>query len=113
MNSTLRVVAIAVFGVILTGCQSKVSSSNLTATVAGRLISATIDGPASIHPQEDGATVSTESNKIVVKQDRVLLDGMEIGKFPTAAKNVVVNVANGQLLVIADGAQVVSMSVGQ
>src|SRR6185295_14777655 len=85
-------------------CQKKASgSSTLTTTVAGRKIQAVIDGPGFIHPEDNGATVSFPSHKVVVETERVLLDGAEVSQIPADAKEVDINVKAGVLTVSADG----------
>ena len=94
------------------GCKRKfVGSSRLSTTVAGREIAAVVDGPAFIHPEADGAVISTTANKITVERARVLLDGKELAKLPAAATNIQVSVAAGQLTVTADGAAVASQQL--
>jgi hypothetical protein len=114
LRSIVAIVAIATLCIAPTGCKPKtVGNSILTATVAGREIRAVIDGPAFIQPGADNAIVSTRANKITVERERVLLDGAELAKLPTAATKVEVTVAAGQLTVTADGAAITTKQLSK
>jgi hypothetical protein len=106
----LSALTVAAFVSINTGCTpapSKLVQSNLTATVAGRTITASIPGPAVIQPDENGAIISTNAHKITVESERVLLDGTEFVKLPATATKVKVAISDyGILSVEADGNQV-------
>jgi hypothetical protein len=62
--------------------------SVLSTIVNGRTINATIAGPSFIHPEADGAVITTDSHKIVIERQRVTIDGTEIVKLPVETKNV-------------------------
>jgi len=88
----------------LGSCASRSSmQSSLSATIGGRYVKASLDGPASMS-QENGAAVLTfGGHKLVVERERVLLDSREIGAVPPASKSIEVVHADGKLTVTADG----------
>ena len=115
-NTSIRFVLLVALAVLIchgAACQRKsVVTSKLSTTVAGREIKAVVDGPAFIHPEEDGTTISLDSHKVAVEKEGVSLDGKELAKLPAAAKTVEVTVAAGQLTVTADGKNVAETRIG-
>jgi hypothetical protein len=79
------------FTLALIGCNRPAPAkrdSVLSTIVNGRTINATIAGPSFIHPEADGAVITTDAHKIVVERERVTIDGTEVVKLPVETKNV-------------------------
>ena len=95
----------------ITGCERRDTTtfSNLATVVGARSVHASVPGPATINPEGDTATISTETHKIAVEHERVVLDGTELVKLPATAKVVVVTITKDRLLSVkADGNDVVT-----
>jgi hypothetical protein len=94
------------------GCKPKTTVlASLSATVAGREIKASIDGPAFIQPQADSATITFGNHKVRVEKERLLLDDKETAKIPARATNVTVVVSNATLTVTADSTNIVTTNI--
>lgn len=83
----------------------------MSATVRGRKIIAVLDRSAFIQPENDCATVSFGSHKVVVEKDRAFLDGAELGRFPPESPEVEVDVQEDQLAVVVGGKSVATTKV--
>jgi hypothetical protein len=89
------------------GCNSKsAQSSHVTTAVPGRHIDAHADGPVSVRNTGDQAVVSILSHELIIKRDRILLDGAELATLPVDATHIGVKAAKGELTVTADGVTV-------
>lgn len=82
--------------------------SKLSATVNGLKINATIDGPAFIHPDDEGATISAGFSKIVVDREEVVFNGRTVAKLPEDVKEVDVTLTARDISVSADGVELVT-----
>jgi hypothetical protein len=73
--------------------------SNLATVAGGRSVRASIPGPATI-TEGDTATISTETHKLGVERERIMLDGNELVKLPATAKSIVVTIQKDKLLTV-------------
>ena len=108
--------AVAIVGPSVSGCQSRSSGSKpaLTTaaiTVAGRKVSAAVEGPLIVLPGNDGTTISFNSHTVRVEKDRALLDNVEVAKIPANATEVEVTVKEGGLSISANGTIVASQQL--
>ena len=55
---------------------------------------------------------SVDDHVLTVEKQRLLLDGKELAKLSASVSKVQVRVAQGRLTVLADGAEVLSKSLG-
>ncbi|MEX0643655.1 MAG: hypothetical protein WD468_13205 [Pirellulales bacterium] len=97
-------VAAAVF-VTASSCyrSEKSVETVLTTTVDGRKIKVTVDGPAFMQPDTEGATIRFEKHEVRVEKVRLLVDGEERAAIPAEAKDVDVVVSGSTLTVTVDG----------
>lgn len=74
---------------------------------SGRSVSTNSDG-MSLNSKfsEDTATMETSGMVIVVEPDKLLVDGKTIADIPVSAKDVQVNVQNGEVEFVVDGEKV-------
>lgn len=98
-----------------TSCKHELRhTSILNVTVDGRKIHAVIDDAASIQPEADKAIIQiADIGVVTVLRDRLLLDGVELGKLPGAATNVEMVVKAGRMTVSADGKSVITKQLGK
>jgi hypothetical protein len=93
----------AVACLFASGCEHKAGRSILGTTVAGREVTASLDGNGFISGRDDVAVVRFALGEMVVAKDRVDLDGKELAKIPGETKKVEIDYTNGALMIKADG----------
>lgn len=79
-----------------------------TATIGGREISATADGPISVQGDGANATLKLARHVVRIERLRVLVDGKERAKLPASATKVHVTVSKGRLTITVDGRQILA-----
>jgi hypothetical protein len=90
---------------LVAGChpRSRASRSVLSTTVQGRDIVATIEGPGSVSPRENSATVQFAGKRLVIEKERILLDGTVKVTVPADTRKIEVEFIGGKLTIAADG----------
>lgn len=98
----------------LAGCkQGATGPSTVSAGAGGRNVKAVVYGNVFVQPQEDRLIVTLTGHELVFEKDRLLVDKTEAAKFPATAKDFAVAYSNGALSVIADGAGVLTTTLGK
>jgi hypothetical protein len=89
------------------GCQAKTTGrSNLSTTIEGRTVKASLDGGGFISIENNVAAIEFSAGKLVVGKTSVTLDGREIAEVPEEAKQVTIDYTAGKLSITADGTAV-------
>ena len=91
--------------------QGTVGAGTATATVNGREITAKAQGSVSVSSEGGSAVVSLGSHQLRVEKERLLLDGKERAKLPSAAQKIAVSVEEGKLTIQADGKTVLTTAL--
>jgi hypothetical protein len=97
------------------GCRRNTTfHAEVSATVAGREIKGSIDGPsADILTQGDSATITFGSHKVRVEKERLILDDKEAAKISASATNVTVVVSDTTLTVTADSRNILTTNIAR
>jgi uncharacterized Zn-binding protein involved in type VI secretion len=99
-----KTIAAVILAVGVAGCgQSSVTHTKLSTTLGSRTVIADVDGPASIQGEGDTATIRAGHRTILVEPTRVLVDGTPVATVPADAKEVHVQLAQGDTTITVDG----------
>jgi hypothetical protein len=83
-----------------------VGPATATSIVNGREITATVRGSVSIQSEGSSAVVNLDKHKIVVEDDRLVVDGQEKAQLPSRARKIALDATAEQLTVQADGKEI-------
>ena len=98
---------------LLSGCAKTRVHSQVSTTIQGREVVASIDGPAFIgnSPNNNAAIVTFAGKRVVVEKERIVIDGKVQATVPADASKIELSYSLGSLTVTADGKEVLKSAL--
>jgi hypothetical protein len=97
----------------IVGCSGATVHSQVSATVQGRRVTASVSGPASISnsPNNDAAVVTLAERTVLIEKERISIDGKLQVSISADAKEIRINYDQGTITIVADGEEVLKRSL--